>query len=105
MWSAGAAHITFRSAVTAVTHSFIACIGPGAPVPAGGTLAGVTVAALLTHRRRGDASLARRLLLLQALVVAVVVLTATGVAYVDARQAVRAAAEEETTAIVDIRMK
>ncbi|WP_091375522.1 sensor histidine kinase [Geodermatophilus sp. DSM 45219] len=61
----------------------------------------MTVAALLAHRRRGDASLARRLLLLQALVVAVVVLTATGVAYLDARQAVRASAEEETTAIVE----
>jgi sensor histidine kinase regulating citrate/malate metabolism len=87
--------------VTAVTHSFIACTGSAAPVPAGGTLAGVTVAALRTRRRRGDASLARRLLLLQALVVAVVVLTATVVAYLDARQAVRAAAEEETTAIVE----
>ncbi|SDN77888.1 Sensor histidine kinase regulating citrate/malate metabolism [Geodermatophilus sp. DSM 45219] len=101
MSSAGAAYITFRSAVTVVTHSFIACTGPEAAVAAGGTLAGVTVAALLAHRRRGDASLARRLLLLQALVVAVVVLTATGVAYLDARQAVRASAEEETTAIVE----
>ncbi|MGY1663606.1 ATP-binding protein [Geodermatophilus sp. SYSU D00705] len=54
--------------------------------------------AFLPHRR--DASLARRLLLLQALVVGVVVLTATAVAYLDARQAVQQAAEQETTAIV-----
>ncbi|MGY1823107.1 sensor histidine kinase [Geodermatophilus sp. SYSU D00079] len=54
--------------------------------------------AFLPHRR--DASLARRLLLLQALVVGVVVLTATAVAYLDARQAVQETAEQETTAIV-----
>ena len=58
------------------------------------------VPAFLSHRRRGDASLARRLLLLQALVVVVVVLTMTAVAYLEARQAVRRAAAEETTAIV-----
>ncbi|MBB3083860.1 sensor histidine kinase [Geodermatophilus sabuli] len=57
------------------------------------------VPAFLSHRR--DTSLARRLLLLQALVVAVVVLTATAVAYLDARQAVQQAAEQETTAIVE----
>jgi sensor histidine kinase regulating citrate/malate metabolism len=56
------------------------------------------VPAFLPHRR--DASLARRLLLLQALVVGVVVLTATAVAYLDARQAVQQTAEQETTAIV-----
>ncbi len=97
----GGARHTFRSAVTVVTHSFIACTGSAATLPARGTLAGVTLVALLAHRSRGDASLARRLLLLQALVVAVVVLTATAVAYLDARQAVRTAAEEETTAIVE----
>ncbi|MGY1639098.1 ATP-binding protein [Geodermatophilus sp. SYSU D00742] len=57
------------------------------------------VPAFLSHRR--DTSLARRLLLLQALVVGVVVLTATAVAYLDARQAVQEAAEQETTAIVE----
>jgi sensor histidine kinase regulating citrate/malate metabolism len=56
------------------------------------------VPAFLPHRR--DASLARRLLLLQALVVGVVVLTATAVAYLDARQAVQQTAEQETSAIV-----
>jgi sensor histidine kinase regulating citrate/malate metabolism len=97
----GAAYITVRGPVTRVTHSFIACTRGTAATRARGTLAGVTVAALLAHRRRGDASLARRLLLLQALVVTVVVLTATAVAYLEARQAVRATAEEETTAIVE----
>ncbi|MGK5114113.1 sensor histidine kinase [Geodermatophilus sp. CPCC 205506] len=57
------------------------------------------VPASLPHRR--DPSLARRLLLLQALVVGVVVLTATAVAYLDARQAVQQSAEQETTAIVE----
>src|SRR3712207_3908284 len=83
-------------------HAFVHCVHAGPGVDRShGTLAGVTLAALLAHRRRGDASLARRLLLLQALVVAVVVLTAMAVAYLDARQAVRTAAEEETTAIVE----
>nr|WP_239521598.1 sensor histidine kinase [Geodermatophilus sabuli] len=41
------------------------------------------------------------MLLLQALVVGVVVLTATVVAYLDARQAVQEAAEQQTTAIVE----
>src|SRR5919112_3275210 len=97
----GAAYITVRGPVTRVTHSFIACTLATAWTRSGGRLAGVTLAAFLAHRRRGDASLARRLLLLQALVVAVVVLTAMVVAYLDARQAVRVAAEEETTAIVE----
>ncbi|MFW3168721.1 ATP-binding protein [Geodermatophilus sp. CPCC 206100] len=57
------------------------------------------VPAFLSHRR--DPSLARRLLLLQALVVGVVVLTASVVAYLDARQAVQETAEQETTAIVE----
>ncbi|RBY75468.1 histidine kinase [Geodermatophilus sp. TF02-6] len=61
----------------------------------------MTGAAWRTPRRRGDVSLARRLLLLQALVVTVVVLTSTVVAYLDARQAVRDKAAEEATAIVE----
>ncbi|WNV73688.1 sensor histidine kinase [Geodermatophilus sp. DSM 44513] len=55
----------------------------------------------LLPRRRGEASLARRLLLLQALVVGAVVLTATAEAYRDARASVETAAEERTTAIVE----
>jgi sensor histidine kinase regulating citrate/malate metabolism len=86
--------------VTAVTHSFIAYTPVAARGSARGTLADVRVPAFLSHRRRGDASLARRLLLLQALVVVVVVLTMTAGAYLEARQAVRQAAAEETTAIV-----
>jgi sensor histidine kinase regulating citrate/malate metabolism len=52
-------------------------------------------------RGRRDPSLARRLLLLQALVVAVVVLTSAVVAWIDARQAVREQAEARTTAVVE----
>jgi len=85
--------------VIAVTHSFIACTGHGAG-PCWRDTSVVHVPAFLSHRRRGDASLARRLLLLQALVVTVVVLAMTAVAYLEARQAVRQAAAEETTAIV-----
>ncbi len=55
-----------------------------------------------TRRRdRGSASLAQRLLVLQALVVVAVVLTATAVAYVEARQAVQEAAAEKATAVVE----
>src|SRR3712207_3383672 len=89
---------TVRVAVTAVTHSFIAYT-PVTARPRTRDTRDVRVPAFLSHRR-GDASLAQRLLLLQALVVVVVVLTMTAVAYLEARQAVRQAAEEETTAIV-----
>src|SRR5215217_1981552 len=95
---ADAVTVTFLWPVIAVTHSFIACTGHGAG-PCWRDTSVVDVPAFLSHRR-GDASLARRLLLLQALVVVVVVLTMTAVAYLEARQAVRQAAEEETTAIV-----
>src|SRR4051794_24650959 len=73
------------------------------PSPGGrrGTLAGVHVPAFVTRLGRGNTSLARRLLLLQALVVGVVVLASTAVAWLDARQAVRASAEQRTTAIVE----
>ncbi|HEX2076030.1 MAG TPA: sensor histidine kinase [Geodermatophilus sp.] len=55
-----------------------------------------------TRRRdRGSASLAQRLLVLQALVVVAVVLTATAVAYVEARQAVQEAAAARATAVVE----
>jgi sensor histidine kinase regulating citrate/malate metabolism len=90
--------------VTPVTHAFIAFTapavggGPGTVLPTGGRRQTRRVPAFLPHRR--DASLARRLLLLQALVVGVVVLAATAVAYLDARQAVQRTAEQETTAIV-----
>jgi sensor histidine kinase regulating citrate/malate metabolism len=53
------------------------------------------------QRRRGSTSLAAQLLVLQALVVAVVVLTSAVVAYVDARAAVERTAEQSTTAIVE----
>ncbi len=52
------------------------------------------------RRDRGRASLAQRLLLLQALVVGVVVLAATAAAYAEARDGVQRSAEQETTAIV-----
>jgi sensor histidine kinase regulating citrate/malate metabolism len=61
----------------------------------------VHVPAFVTRFGRGNTSLARRLLVLQALIVGVVVLAATAVAWLDARQAVRAAAEQRTTAIVE----
>jgi sensor histidine kinase regulating citrate/malate metabolism len=82
-------------------HAFVHCVHRASARPAGGTLADVRVPALSSAARRSDPSLARRLLSLQALVVLVVVLTATAVAYLDARQAVREAAEQETTAIVE----
>ncbi|SNS22534.1 Sensor histidine kinase regulating citrate/malate metabolism [Geodermatophilus saharensis] len=52
-------------------------------------------------RRRGGVSLARQLLWLQALVVAVLVAAASAVAYLDAREAVQSTAEERTTAVVE----
>ncbi|SFL15386.1 sensor histidine kinase [Geodermatophilus ruber] len=51
-------------------------------------------------RRRGTASLAHQLLLLQVLVVAAVVLAATAVAYVRAERGVRESAERQVTGIV-----
>ncbi|WP_222194773.1 sensor histidine kinase [Modestobacter italicus] len=55
----------------------------------------------LPGRRPGRGSLARQLLLLQACLVAVVVLVASGVAYTSARSAVREAAESEVLGIVE----
>jgi sensor histidine kinase regulating citrate/malate metabolism len=57
--------------------------------------------ALLRRRRDGAPSLARQLLLLQALVVGVVVLASTAIAYADARRAVERSAEIRATAIVE----
>ncbi|MGY1748757.1 sensor histidine kinase [Modestobacter sp. SYSU DS0511] len=54
-----------------------------------------------TRRRRREPGLARRLLLLQALVVAVVVLTSAVVAWLDARESVVHEAEARTTAVVE----
>jgi sensor histidine kinase regulating citrate/malate metabolism len=51
-------------------------------------------------RQPRESSLARRLLLLQGVMVGAVVLTSTVVAYREAQQAVRQSAEQETTAIV-----
>jgi sensor histidine kinase regulating citrate/malate metabolism len=61
----------------------------------------VRIPASVHRRRPGDASLAGRLLFLQALVVLVVVLTSAVVAYLDARQSARRSAEQRTTAIVE----
>src|SRR3954447_16597551 len=66
----------------------------------GATLPYVPIPASVHRRRAGDASLAGRLLALQALVVLVVVLTSAGVAYVQARQTAERSAEQRTTAIV-----
>ena len=88
-FSARAAQSTVRYAVTGVTHSFIACTRAAASLLTDGTLAGVTVATLLSPRRRVDPSLARRLLPLQAPGVAVVVPTAPPGGFPHARQAVR----------------
>src|SRR3954449_8273692 len=67
----------------------------------GVTLPYVRIPASVHRRRAGDATLAGRLLVLQALVVLVVVLTSAAVAYVEARQAARRSADERTTAIVE----
>jgi sensor histidine kinase regulating citrate/malate metabolism len=61
----------------------------------------VRIPASVHRRRAGDASLAGRLLVLQALVVVVVVLTSAVVAYLEARQAAQRTAEQQTTAIVE----
>ncbi len=81
-----------------VTDSFISYVA--SVTAAGGTLVAVHPTALLSRLRPGPASLARQLLLLQALVVGVVVVAATLVAYLDARDAVRRDAQARTTAIV-----
>jgi sensor histidine kinase regulating citrate/malate metabolism len=90
--------------MTPVTLAFIAFAGdeqaarhPGS----GGTLRRVGIPAFVARRRPGEASLAGRLLLLQALVVLAVVLTSSAVAYAAARADVRRSAELRTTAIVD----
>jgi sensor histidine kinase regulating citrate/malate metabolism len=57
--------------------------------------------AVLAPRRPGGTSLARQLLVLQALVVAVVVVAATTVAYLSARRTVQHNAEVRATAIVE----
>jgi sensor histidine kinase regulating citrate/malate metabolism len=61
----------------------------------------VRIPALVARSRPGDASLAGRLLLLQALVVLAVVLASSAVAYAAARSDVQRNAEQRTTAIVD----
>jgi sensor histidine kinase regulating citrate/malate metabolism len=61
----------------------------------------VRIPAFVHRRRSGDASLAGRLLVLQALVVLVVVLTSAAVAYVDAQRTAQRSAEQRTTAIVE----
>jgi sensor histidine kinase regulating citrate/malate metabolism len=61
----------------------------------------VRIPASVRRRRAGDASLAGRLLVLQALVVLVVVLTSAAVAYIEARQSAQRSAEQRTTAIVE----
>jgi sensor histidine kinase regulating citrate/malate metabolism len=61
----------------------------------------VRIPAFVTRRRRGETSLAGRLLLLQALVVLAVVLASSAVAYAAARSDVQRNAAQRTTAIVD----
>jgi sensor histidine kinase regulating citrate/malate metabolism len=61
----------------------------------------VRIPAFVARPRPGEASLAGRLLVLQALVVLAVVLTSGAVAYADARSDVQRSAEQRTTAIVD----
>jgi sensor histidine kinase regulating citrate/malate metabolism len=84
--------------VVPVTNSFISYVAP--VTAAGGTLVAVPLPALVRRSRRGPTSLARQLLVLQALVVGVVVVASTAVAYLDARDAVRHDAAVRTTAIV-----
>src|SRR3954449_11906851 len=67
----------------------------------GATLPYVRIPASVHRRRAGDATLAGRLLVLQALVVLVVVLTSAAVAYIEARQSAQRSAEQRTTAIVE----
>jgi sensor histidine kinase regulating citrate/malate metabolism len=61
----------------------------------------VRMPAFVARQRRGEVSLAGRLLLLQALVVLAVVLASSAVAYAAARSDVQRNAEQRTTAIVD----
>jgi sensor histidine kinase regulating citrate/malate metabolism len=61
----------------------------------------VRIPAFVARSRPGEASLAGRLLLLQALVVLAVVLTSSAVAYAAARSDVEHGAAQRTTAIVD----
>src|SRR4051794_867531 len=75
-------------------------IDPARAGTEGATLPYVRIPASVHRRRAGDASLAGRLLALQALVVLVVVLTSAGGAYVQARQTAERSAEQRTTAIV-----
>jgi sensor histidine kinase regulating citrate/malate metabolism len=84
--------------VAPVTDSVISYVAP--VTPAGGTLVAVHAPAFLPRLRSGRGSLARQLLVLQALVVAVVVAATAAVAYLDARDAVRRDAEARATAIV-----
>jgi sensor histidine kinase regulating citrate/malate metabolism len=89
--------------VTAVTLAFIAYTdrpSGGRRHPGGGTLFPVRVPPIVARPRPGDASLAARLLLLQALVLLVVVLTSGVVAWLDARHDVRRDAEARTGALV-----
>jgi sensor histidine kinase regulating citrate/malate metabolism len=61
----------------------------------------VRIPAFVARQRRGETSLAGRLLLLQALVVLAVVLASSAVAYAAARSDVQRNAAQRTTAIVD----
>jgi sensor histidine kinase regulating citrate/malate metabolism len=85
--------------VTPVTDSFISYVVPA--TPGARETACVDSPHVRTGRRSGGASLARQLLVLQALVVAVVVVAASVIAYLDARRTVQRHAEVETTAVVE----
>jgi hypothetical protein len=78
-------------AVIAVTFVFIAFSGGLQPSASGrrGRLRYVRIPGFVTRPRPGEASLAGRLLLLQALVVLAVVMTSSAVAYAGARSDVR----------------
>jgi len=84
--------------VAPVTDSFISYVAPVTEVS--GTLVAVRLPAFVSRIRTGSTSLARQLLVLQALLVGVVVVATTTVAYLDARRAVRHDAEVRATAIV-----
>ena len=87
-----------RASVTAVTDSFISYVA--LVTPAGGRLIAVQRPSLLSRLHHGTGSLARQLLVLQALVVGVVVVATATVAYLDAQRAVRHDAEVRARAIV-----
>lgn len=77
------------------------CRGRVVPVPhPDGTLAGVRRSDILPWRRGTGPSLARQLLLLQALVVAVIVVTATAIAYVNAQRTAQREAEVQARSVV-----